>query len=160
MRWGGAVDIENSARFQNQPRWRELGQYDIWPMPNLTRDLWFILFYPVVLSLLIGCASKDLSEREKGAAVGGAIGAGAGAGIGTQVGGTGVGAVIGGVAGALTGGLIGDEVQNEAVKAEQAETMKYQESELERQKREIEDAKRQQYYNDELKAHQADVNRE
>jgi len=93
------------------------------------------------VSLVAGCASGGLSKRETGALGGGALGAGAGALIGHATGHTAGGAAIGGALGALTGAVVGDQIQAGDNRSEA------QDEELRRQRREIEDLKRQQNQN-------------
>lgn len=88
--------------------------------------------------LLAGCASGGLSKRETGALGGGAVGAGAGALIGHATGHTAGGAAIGGALGALTGAVVGDQIQA------QDNRSSAQDEELRRQRREIEELRRQQ----------------
>ena len=69
--------------------------------------------------LATGCA--DLSERQRGTAVGAGIGAGAGAVIGAVTGGrTGTGAVIGGALGAVAGNLWSKRMEDRRNAMEQA----------------------------------------
>ena len=66
-----------------------------------------------------GCA--DLSERQKGTAVGGGVGAGVGAVLGSATGGSaGTGAVIGGVLGAVAGNLWSKRMEDRRTAMEQA----------------------------------------
>ena len=92
----------------------------------------------LALPLLAGCASGGLSKRETGALGGGALGAGAGALIGHATGHTAGGAAIGGALGALTGAVVGDQIQAGDNRSDA------QDEELRRQRREIEDLKRNQ----------------
>lgn len=87
--------------------------------------------------LIASCASGGLSKRETGALGGGALGAGAGAIIGHATGHTAGGAAIGGALGALTGAVVGDQIQAQDNRGDS------QDEELRRQRREIEDLKRQ-----------------
>ena len=69
--------------------------------------------------LATGCA--DLSERQKGTAVGGGVGAGVGAIVGSATGGNaGTGAVIGGVLGAVAGNLWSKRMEDRRNAMEQA----------------------------------------
>jgi outer membrane protein OmpA-like peptidoglycan-associated protein len=66
-----------------------------------------------------GCA--DMSERQKGTAVGGGVGAGVGAVVGSATGGSaGTGAVIGGVLGAVAGNLWSKRMEDRRYAMEQA----------------------------------------
>lgn len=99
-----------------------------------------------LVTLLGGCAAP-LTTREKGVLAGGALGAGAGAIIGNQVGHhSGKGALIGGALGALGGGLVGDQLegQNQRQSAQDSE-VEQNRRELDRQRREIEDLRRDRY---------------
>jgi uncharacterized protein YcfJ len=98
-----------------------------------------ILAMPI---LLVACSGQPLSTREKGTIAGGVLGAGSGALIGAAVGAPGAGAAIGGVIGAGTGALIGNELQNVEVSQHHTQAqISYQESELARQRREIDQLK-------------------
>lgn len=92
---------------------------------------------------LSACASGGLTAREKGALGGGALGAGAGAIIGHQTGSAGAGAAIGGALGALGGALVGDQVEAQGQRSTQLESTSVEHRrELERQRQEIEELKR------------------
>lgn len=106
--------------------------------------IWTISF-----CLVLGaCSQGNLSNREAGAVSGAVIGAGAGAAVGRQVGQTGAGAAIGVAAGGLAGAMIGEGYESyDAQVAQQEEIIRRQEADMERQRREIEDLKRQQFYN-------------
>ncbi len=69
--------------------------------------------------LSTGCA--DMSERQRGTAVGGGVGAGVGAVVGSATGGNaGTGAVIGGVLGAVAGNLWSKRMEDRRYAMEQA----------------------------------------
>ena len=81
------------------------------------------IFRSIVCALavagLAGCA--NMSERERGTAVGGGVGAAAGAVIGSATGGrAGVGAVVGGAVGAIAGNLWSKRMEDRRVSMEQA----------------------------------------
>lgn len=104
---------------------------------------------------LIGCADHDLSNRERGAIAGGTVGAGVGAIVGSQSGDAGVGLAIGGATGALVGGVIGDSLDSDDLRAQQQQIiLKKQQAELDRQRKELEDLKRQDRYNDSLRRYE------
>ena len=95
----------------------------------------------VALSLMV--CSEPLTTREKGALVGTVGGAAVGGIVGSAVGHPGTGAAVGGAAGLGAGALIGDRVQ--AIEKQQTELdrqMKQNELELQRQREEIEQLKR------------------
>lgn len=92
--------------------------------------------------MLSACASGALTARAKGALGGGALGGGAGAIIGHQTGHAGAGAAIGGALGALGGVVVGDSIEA------QNQRSNVQDAELESQRREIENLKRQQRQQD------------
>jgi outer membrane protein OmpA-like peptidoglycan-associated protein len=74
-----------------------------------------------IMLALAGCASTELSERQKGTATGAAVGAVAGAVIGSATGGnTGTGALIGAAAGAVAGNLWSKRMEDKRVAMEQA----------------------------------------
>lgn len=93
---------------------------------------------------LVGC-SEPLTTREKGAALGTFGGAGLGAIIGSATGHAGAGAGIGAALGLVGGALIGDQIQaRDKREAEQRRQMQATQAELERQRRELEQLKKQQ----------------
>jgi outer membrane lipoprotein SlyB len=96
-----------------------------------------------MLAAVVGC-SGPLTTREKGAAIGTVGGAAVGGIIGAAVDHPAAGAAIGGAAGLGTGALIGDRVQ--ALENKQADLDKQIEAnqqELERQRKEIEQLKKE-----------------
>ena len=96
----------------------------------------------IVALSLMGC-SEPLTTREKGALVGAVGGAAVGGIVGSAVGHPGTGAAVGGAAGLGAGALIGDRVQ--AIEKQQTELdrqVKQNELELQRQREEIEQLKR------------------
>jgi len=98
----------------------------------------------LILSSSIGCAGGSLTTREKGAGIGALGGAAAGGIIGAAVGHPGAGAAIGGVLGLGTGALVGDQLQGQDVKqSDQQNQINANQAELERQRRELEQLKRQ-----------------
>jgi phage tail tape-measure protein len=101
-------------------------------------------FAVVLLSSALGCAGGSLTTREKGAGIGALGGAAAGGIIGAAVGHPGAGAAIGGALGLGTGALVGDQLQGQEIKqADQDRQLNTNQAELERQRREIEQLKRQ-----------------
>lgn len=101
----------------------------------------------IASSLLAGCAGGSLTTREKGAGIGALGGAAAGGIIGSAVRHPGAGALIGGALGLGAGALIGDQLQgrdNEA--ANQNQQINQNQLEIERQRRELEELKRQREY--------------
>ena len=94
----------------------------------------------------LGC-SGPLTTREKGAVIGTATGAGLGAIIGSATGHAGPGAGIGSLIGLGAGALIGDRIQGQqqaqAIPQEQFDEMQ---AEIERQRREIEQLRRENGY--------------
>ena len=93
---------------------------------------------------LLGC-SEPLTTREKGAAIGTVGGAGLGAIIGSATGNAGAGAGIGAAVGLLGGALIGDQMQARQKQDEELQRrMSAQQSEIERQQRELNQLKAQQ----------------
>jgi outer membrane lipoprotein SlyB len=98
----------------------------------------------LILSSSIACAGGSLTTREKGAGIGALGGAAAGGIIGAAVGHPGAGAAIGGVLGLGTGALVGDQLQGQDVKqSDQQNQINANQAELERQRRELEQLKRQ-----------------
>ena len=101
----------------------------------------------VATSLMAGCAGGSMTTREKGAGIGALGGAAAGGIIGSAVRHPGAGALIGGALGLGAGALIGDQLQgrdNEA--ASQNQQINQNQLEIERQRRELEELKRQREY--------------
>jgi hypothetical protein len=99
----------------------------------------------LILSTSLGCAGGGLTTREKGAGIGALGGAAAGGIIGAAVGHPGAGAAIGGVLGLGTGALVGDQLQGQEVKqSDQQRQINTNQAELDRQRRELEQLKRQQ----------------
>ena len=90
----------------------------------------------VLGTLLVGCA--PLNTTQKNALGGGILGAGAGALIGHQTHHTAGGAAIGGGLGLLAGGLLGYQMQG------QEERSAAQQSQINRQQREIQKLKQRQ----------------
>jgi outer membrane lipoprotein SlyB len=102
-----------------------------------------------LIFFLQGC-SQPLSTREKGTLLGGGIGAASGAIIGGAVGSPGAGAAIGGAMGALSGGLVGDQLQGQENRsAYQQQQINRQNSEIRRQRRDIEQLKQRSRSSDE-----------
>ena len=86
-----------------------------------------------------------MTTREKGAGIGALGGAAAGGLIGAAVGHPGAGAAIGGVLGLGTGALVGDQLQGQEIKqSDQQKQINTNQAELERQRQELEQLKRQQ----------------
>ncbi|HKY07335.1 MAG TPA: glycine zipper domain-containing protein [Candidatus Binatia bacterium] len=103
------------------------------------------LFALAILTFTIGCAGGSLTTREKGAGIGALGGAAAGGIIGAAVGHPGAGAAIGGVLGLGTGALVGDQLQGQEIRqSDQQKQINSNQAELERQRRELEQLKRQQ----------------
>jgi len=99
----------------------------------------------IFLSSALGCAGGSLSTREKGAGIGALGGAAVGGIIGAAVGSPGAGAAIGGALGLGTGALVGDQLQGQEIKqADQQQQLETNQAELERQRRELEQLKKQQ----------------
>lgn len=97
----------------------------------------------LLISGLLAC-SQPLTTRETGAAIGGVGGAAAGGIIGSAVGHPGAGAAIGGALGLGTGALIGDRLQAmEQKQTDLEKQIKDNESELKRQRQELEVLKKQ-----------------
>ena len=102
------------------------------------------IFALVFLTSIAGCAGGSLSTREKGAGIGALGGAAAGGIIGAAVGHPGVGAAIGGGLGLGAGALIGDQLQGQEIQNQQQDQqIRTNQSELDRQRQELERLKRQ-----------------
>ena len=75
--------------------------------------------------------------------------------IGSESGHAGVGAAIGGGAGALVGGALGNAEDTASYNDKKADEMLLrQQKEIDRQKRELEDVKRQKYYDDQYRKYE------
>lgn len=102
-----------------------------------------------------GCSTW--SSTEQGAVAGGLVGAGTGAVVGEQLGSAGAGAAIGAGTGAVVGGAVGQsKLDAEERFQAQRETIARQRATIERQNREIQDLKRQQYYNERLRRYEVE----
>lgn len=105
------------------------------------------LFGGVVLAGMLGCSAGSLTTREKGAGIGAIGGAAVGGIIGAAVGAPGIGAAVGGTLGLGTGALIGDQIQGQEQKqADQQRQINTNQVELDRQRREVEELKKQKEY--------------
>lgn len=97
------------------------------------------------LSSTMGCAGGSLTTREKGAGIGALGGAAVGGIIGAAVGHPGAGAAIGGTLGLGAGALVGDQLQGQEIQQnEQQRQIDTNQAELERQRRELEQLRKQQ----------------
>jgi len=102
------------------------------------------LYHYLILTLLIGavglagCASAPGSPTQQGAIIGAAGGALAGQAIGEDTEATLLGAATGAAAGALIGEQVGNQQERAAATAEREETIRRQEEEIERLRRERE----------------------
>ena len=109
----------------------------------------FLIYISLSLAL-ISCASN--SNRDIGAVSGAVIGGGIGAASGNALGGKVGGLAIGAATGGLIGGLIGREQDVANIDSEgQEQTIQKQQKVFDRQKKEIEDIKRQRYYDQRLR---------
>lgn len=103
-----------------------------------------ILFLLIILS---ACGeAPPPNNAQVGAAGGAALGAATGAIIGSQSGHAGEGMAIGAGAGALVGGITGAATDAESDAEDKKALLIRQQKELQRQDREIQDIKRQEYY--------------
>lgn len=90
-----------------------------------------------------------MSSTVKGGLIGAAAGAGTGFIIDSQTGGTGIATAVGAGVGAVSGAVIGNSMDAQVEEQEQlVEQQRMHQFELNRQKREIEDMRRQQRYDD------------
>jgi len=105
------------------------------------------LFAAVLLAGIVGCSGGALTTREKGAGIGAVGGAAVGGIIGATVGAPGVGAAVGGALGLGAGALVGDQLQGqEQMQAEQQRQINTNQAELDDQRRELEQLKKQKEY--------------
>jgi phage tail tape-measure protein len=103
--------------------------------------------FVLLLAGISGCSGGSLTTREKGLGIGALGGAAAGGIIGAAVGHPGAGAAIGGVLGAGTGYVVGDQLQGQENKqADQQRQIQSNQAELDRQKRELDQLKKQNEY--------------
>ena len=97
----------------------------------------------LLLAGIFAC-SEPLTTREKGAAIGTVGGAAIGGIVGSAVGHPGAGAAVGAGLGLGTGALIGDRVQSlEKKQSDLDQQIKQNESELQRQRAELEKLKKE-----------------
>jgi len=94
--------------------------------------------------LFSGCSGGPLSTREKGAGIGALGGAAAGGIVGAAVKRPAAGALIGGALGLGAGALVGDQLQgHENINAQQQQQINRNQSELARQRQDIQRMQRQ-----------------
>ena len=111
------------------------------------RQTFLGLFALALLAGAVGCSGGSLTTREKGAGIGALGGAAVGGIIGAAVGAPGIGAAVGGTLGLGAGALIGDQMQGQEQKqADQQRQINTNQAELERQRREVEELKKQKEY--------------
>ena len=114
-----------------------------------------IQFISCYLMLITISACSFSSNTAEGVAVGGVVGAGGGAVIGAQSGNAAQGVAAGAAAGSMIGGLAGatvDAAEQEKVNQEKRDQLlEFQKREFDRQHREVEDLRRQQYHDREFK---------
>jgi len=111
------------------------------------RETFLGLFAVVLLAGMFGCSGGSLTTREKGAGIGAIGGAAVGGIIGAAVGAPGIGAAVGGTLGLGAGALIGDQMQGQEQKqADQQRQINTNQAELDRQRREVEELKKQKEY--------------
>jgi phage tail tape-measure protein len=97
-----------------------------------------------VTLLFPGCSGGSLSTREKGAGIGALGGAAAGGIVGAAVKRPAAGALIGGALGLGAGALVGDQLQgHENTNAQQQQQINRNQSEIARQRQEIQRMQRQ-----------------
>jgi outer membrane lipoprotein SlyB len=105
----------------------------------------FVALFLVVA--LAGCQGGELTTREKGAGIGTVVGAGLGGIIGAAVGCPGCGAGIGAATGLAAGALVGDYMQGQEKKTAETQThIDQNQAEINRQRQEIEQLKKEQEY--------------
>jgi phage tail tape-measure protein len=103
------------------------------------------IFAILLMSSLVGCSGGSLTTREKGAGIGALGGAAVGGIIGAAVGHPGAGAAIGGTLGLGAGALVGDQLQGQEIRqADQQRQIDGNQAELDRQRRELEQLRKQQ----------------
>ena len=111
------------------------------------RQTFLGLFAVVLFAGMLGCSGGSLTTREKGAGIGAIGGAAVGGIIGAAVGAPGIGAAVGGTLGLGAGALIGDQMQGqEQQQADQQRQINTNQAELDRQRREVEELKKQKEY--------------
>ena len=105
------------------------------------------VLFGVVLLSTVACSGGSLTTREKGAGIGALGGAAAGGIIGAAVGHPGAGAAVGGALGLGAGALVGDQLQGQDIRqADQQKQINTNQAELERQRRELDELKKQREY--------------
>ena len=84
-----------------------------------------VIIFSITMGLLFSCESiKNMSNTDKGVAIGATTGAAAGGVIGHSSGNTAAGAVIGGVVGGVAGGIIGHKMDKQKKELEEIEEAK------------------------------------
>ena len=100
-------------------------------------------------SILFQACDYTIKNRDVGVASGAVVGGGVGAAVGNAVGNAPAGIAIGAATGGLIGGIVGDSQDVKPVdQAGQEAVLKRQQEEFERQRKEIEDLRRQRIYDD------------
>lgn len=103
-------------------------------------------------AVLFQACDYTIKNRDVGAASGAVVGGGVGAAVGNAVGNAPAGIAIGAATGGLIGGIVGDGQDVKPVdQAGQEAVLKRQQEEFERQRKEIEDLRRQRIYDDRFK---------
>jgi phage tail tape-measure protein len=124
-----------------------LGRLLLLALEAFMRQTFIGLFAVVLLAGVVGCSGGSLTTREKGAGIGAIGGAAVGGIIGAAVGSPGIGAAVGGTLGLGAGALIGDQMQGQEQKqADQQRQINTNQAELDRQRREVEELKKQKEY--------------
>src|SRR6187401_1713077 len=89
------------------------------------KNLPLAVIFSVTIGLFLSCDSiKQMSNTDKGVAIGATTGAAAGGVIGHSSGNTAAGAVIGGVVGGVAGGIIGHKMDKQKKEIEEIEEAK------------------------------------
>jgi uncharacterized protein YcfJ len=106
----------------------------------------------VLFCLPMACAPSSYPSSAAAMGTGAGLGAGLGALVGSRAGSTAGGAAVGAGTGAVIGGAVSDRSSERRLQHEaNAEVMRRQQVELERQRREYDLLKRQQYYDHNLR---------
>jgi outer membrane lipoprotein SlyB len=104
----------------------------------------FLTMAVLILTIGLLACSEPITTRETGAVIGTVGGAAAGGIVGSAVGHPAAGAAIGGALGLGTGALIGDRLQSvEKKQTDLDKQIKENENELQRQRQELENLKKQ-----------------
>lgn len=125
------------------------------PVSNSVDESYMRLFCFFVIAVLSLSACSDRPSPASGAVVGGVSGAAVGSIVGHDLGSTAAGTAIGAAAGAGVGAVVGSQSNDkQQILDQQQDIIVTQQEEMRRQGKEIDQIKRQQYWDQRLQQHQ------